>query len=162
MQLIGEPLVAHIELRTVIAAPIGSVFDLARSIDAHLGSMVKSRERAVGGVTSGLIGIGEQVTWKATHFRVPFTMTSRITEMTVPDRFVDEQISGPFRKFRHEHRFERDAGGTTMVDIIDFASPLGPIGRVVDRLGLKRYMAKIIRERNAFLKAAAETQHRSN
>ena len=46
---------------------------------------------------------------------------------------------------------------TVMYDTIDFSSPLGFIGRMVDRLGLERYMAKIIRERNEFLKAEAPT-----
>ena len=153
---------AHIEIRTDIAAPAEVVFDLARSIDVHLGSMGKSREQAIAGVMSGLIGLGQQVTWKATHFGVPFKMTSRVTEMTPPDRFVDEQVSGPFRRFRHEHRFERVADGTTMIDIIDFTSPMGPIGRLVDRIGLERYMAKLIRERNVFLKAEAESPQHSN
>ena len=148
---------AHIELRTDIAAPVTVVFDLARSIDAHLGSMGKSREQAIAGTTSGLIGLGEQVTWKATHFGVPFRMTSKVTEMTAPDRFVDEQVRGPFRRFHHEHRFESVAEATVMLDIIDFASPLGPIGRLVDQLGMGRYMAKIIRERNSYLKEQAES-----
>lgn len=148
---------AHIELRTTIAAPVEAVFDLARSIDVHLGSMSKSRERAVAGVTTGLIGLGQQVTWRATHFGIPFTMTSKVTEMTPPDRFVDEQVRGPFRRFHHEHRFEGVADGTLMTDVIDFASPLGPLGRVVDRIGLERYMMKLIRVRNQFLKAQAES-----
>lgn len=150
---------AHIELRTDIAAHADAVFDLARSIDAHLGSMGKSREQAIAGVTSGLIGLGEQVTWKATHFGIPFKMTSKVTEMTPPRRFVDEQVRGPFKTFHHEHRFERDGDGTAMVDVIDFTSPAGPIGRVVERLGLERYLTKLIRERNEFLKSAAESQH---
>ena len=149
---------AHIELRTEILAAVEVVFELARSIDAHLGSMAKSRERAVAGVTSGAIALGEQVTWKATHFGVPFTMTSKVTEMEAPDRFVDEQIKGPFGRFRHEHRFERVDDGTLMVDVIDFTSPVGPIGRLVDQIVLERYMAKLIEERNAFLKQAAESQ----
>lgn len=147
---------AHIELRTEIDASIEVVFDLARSIDAHLGSMGKSRERAIAGVTSGLIGLGEQVTWKATHFGVPFKMTSKVTEMTRPDRFVDEQVKGPFRQFHHEHRFERRGDCTLMIDIIDFTSPVGVIGRLVDQVVLERYMAKLIKERNVFLKSAAE------
>jgi len=44
-----------------------------------------------------------------------------------------------------------------MHDTIDFSSPLGFIGGMVDRLGLERYMAKIVRERNEFLKAEAST-----
>ncbi len=150
----------HIELRTVIAAPVEVVFDLSRSIDAHLGSMRESGERAVAGVTSGLIGPGEEVTWRATHFGVPFTMTSSITEMTPPERFVDEQIRGPFRRFHHEHRFERERQGTAMIDVIDFTSPAGPIGRLVDRVVLERYMEKLIRQRNEFLKREAESRHR--
>jgi len=149
---------AHIELRTEIAASVQAVFDLARSIDVHLGSMGKSREQAIAGVTSGLIGLGEQVTWKATHFGVPFKMTSKVTEMTSPDRFVDVQIEGPFRRFHHEHRFERLENETLMTDIIDFTSPVGPIGRLVDRIALERYMAKLIKDRNRFLKTAAESQ----
>lgn len=147
---------AHIELRTEIRADVATVFDLSRSIDVHLGSMGSSRERAVGGVTSGLIGLGEQVTWKATHFGLPFTMTSRITEMTVPERFVDAQVKGPFRSFRHEHRFEEQGGLTVMTDIIDFAAPLGPVGRMVERIGLERYMSNLIAERNRYLASAAE------
>ena len=148
---------AHIELRTDIEAPVQVVFDLARSIDVHLGSMGKPRERAVAGVTSGLIGLGEQVTWRAIHFGIPFRMTSRITEMTPPDRFVDEQVAGPFRKFHHEHRFETVPDGTLMIDVINFVSPVGPVGRLVDRLGLAQYMTNLIRVRNQFLKTEAET-----
>jgi len=151
---------ARIELRTEIRAPIETVFDLARSIDAHLGSMGKSRERAVAGVTSGLIGLGEEVTWRATHFGVPCKMTSRISAMDRPTRFVDEQVRGPFGRFHHEHRFESSGDITVMYDTIDFSSPFGFIGRIVDRIGLERYMAQIIRERNLFLKAEAESTQR--
>ncbi len=147
---------ASFELRTEIAATLQSVFDLSRGIDAHLDSMSRSRERAIAGVTTGLIGLGEQVTWRARHFGVPFTMTSKIVEMEQPTYFVDQQISGPFRRFRHEHRFESVDGGTVMVDLIEFSSPLGAIGRTVDRIGLQRYMKALIIERNRFLKARAE------
>lgn len=78
--------------------------------------------------------------------------------MTAPDQFVDEQIKGPFRRFHHEHRFERRGNGTLMIDIIDFTSPVGVIGRMVDHIVLERYMAKLIKERNDFLKTAAEAQ----
>lgn len=152
---------AHIELRTEIDAPVEVVFDLARSIDAHLDSMGKSREQAIAGVTSGLIGLGEQVTWKATHFGVSFRMTSEVTAMAAPDRFVDEQIRGPFRRFHHEHRFERRGTATLMIDVIDFTSPAGLVGRMVDRVVLDRYMAMLIEERNLFLKTAAEARSHS-
>ena len=56
-----------IELATSIAAPIDRVFDLARSIDLHTNSTSGTGERAVAGVTSGLIGPEQEVTWRARH-----------------------------------------------------------------------------------------------
>jgi len=45
--------------------PKTELFDRARSIDAHKDSMARSREQAVAGVTTGLISLGEEVTWRA-------------------------------------------------------------------------------------------------
>lgn len=118
--------------------------------------MVHSRERAIAGVTNGLIELGEQVTWRAGHFGIPFTMTSKIVEMARPTSFLDEQVSGPFKSFRHHHAFEPSGTGTDMTDTIWFTAPLGPIGSVVDRVALGRYMRRLIVQRNAHLKLAAE------
>ncbi|HEX2700140.1 MAG TPA: hypothetical protein VHM89_08065 [Acidimicrobiales bacterium] len=62
-----------------IAAPVEVCFDLSRSIELHVESMAASAERAVAGVTSGLIGAGEEVTWAARHFGIRWRVTSRIT-----------------------------------------------------------------------------------
>ena len=137
------------------------VFDLSLSIDAHLASQAAADERAVGGVTTGVIGLGEEVTWRATHFHVPFTMTSRITALDRPHRFVDEQVRGPFRRFHHEHEFHPSGPGTVMVDRISFDAPLGPIGRLVERAVLGSYLERLIVERGRFLKAAAESANPS-
>jgi ligand-binding SRPBCC domain-containing protein len=130
---------------------IEELFDLCRSIDAHKESMAKSRERAIAGVTSGLISLGEEVTWRAWHFGAPLRMTSRITELEAPNFFVDEQIRGPFRSFRHIHEFSETAGGTVMVDRIEFAAPFGPLGRLAERLVLTRYLRNLIEQRNRHL-----------
>ncbi|WP_394552197.1 cyclase [Agromyces sp. MMS24-JH15] len=121
------------------------------SIDVHKASMRRSRERAIGGVTSGSIGPGEEVTWLAWHFGVPIRMTSRITEYERPVRFVDEQARGPFAWFRHEHRFEPSADGTLMLDDVSFAAPLGWLGRLVEP-ALGRYLRHLIDVRNAHLR----------
>jgi ligand-binding SRPBCC domain-containing protein len=157
----AEIVTVTFETRTSIAAPPSVVFDLAISIDTHLASQASADERAVGGVTTGQIGLGEEVTWRATHFHVPFTMTSRITALERPHRFVDEQTRGPFRRFRHEHEFPPSEIGTTMIDRISFDAPLGPIGRVVELAVLGSYLERLIVERGEFLKVAAERQHRS-
>lgn len=133
------------------------LFDLARSIDADKESMAHSREEAVGGVVSGLISLGQEVTWRAWHFGLPIRMTSRITRMEDPDYFVDEQVKGPFRRFRHVHEFREDPEGTTMVDRVEFATPFGPIGRLAEKLVLARYLQQLIETRNQHL--AAYTWH---
>jgi ligand-binding SRPBCC domain-containing protein len=131
--------------------PKQKLFDLSRSIDAHKDSMAGSREKAVAGVTSGLISLGEEVTWRAWHFGLPIRMTSRITEMQAPDRFVDEQVQGPFRRFRHVHEFSQDLEGTTMIDRIEFEIAGGILGRLVEKLLLVRYVQHLIDLRNKHL-----------
>ena len=112
-----------IRLETVIAAPIGDCFDLSLSVDAHAASMRASKEQAIGGVTSGVMRLGDSVTWRARHFGVVFGMTSAITEYQPPSRFVDEQQHGPFRHWRHGHTFTPLANGQThMIDIVRFQS----------------------------------------
>ena len=146
-----------IVLRTRVAAPPARCFDLGRDVDLHRRSTAASRERAVAGVTSGLLGAGDEVTWEARHFGVWQRLTSRITEFDPPKRFVDEMVRGAFARFRHEHQFLSVPEGTDMVDIFDYTAPLGPLGRLADGLFLMRYMTRLLRERNAYLKRAAES-----
>ncbi len=84
-----------IHLDTVIAAPIGECLRLSLSVDAHAASMHASGEQAIRGVTSGVMKLGDQVTWRARHFGIVFQMTSAITEYQPPKRFVDEQRYRP-------------------------------------------------------------------
>ncbi len=137
-------------------------FDLSLSIDAHLGSFEGSDERAVAGVTSGVIGLGEFVTWRARHFGITWTMTSTITEWERPLRFVDEQRKGPFKSFRHEHRFRAVDSGTELCDHVEFEAPFGVVGSAVERLYLSRYMRHLIDVRNTYLVAEATRRHEAN
>lgn len=138
----------HFELTTGIEAPVERCFDLSCSIDVHRLSMVSSDERAVAGVTSGLIGLGEEVTWEARHFGVRWRVTSRITEFDRPRTFVDEMQRGPFASFRHEHGFGQRDGMTTMVDVVDYALPLGPLGTIADAVVVGRYLRRLLETRN--------------
>jgi ligand-binding SRPBCC domain-containing protein len=146
------------QLETVIAAPIELLFDLARDIDAHQRGMAHSNESAVEGTTTGLIGLDETVTWRARHLGITWRLTSRITAFEPPTRFVDEQSSGPFKSFRHEHRFESVPGGTKMLDDWRHEAPLGLLGAVVDRLILGRYLRRELLIRNRALKREAEAR----
>lgn len=145
----------HLELTTTIEAPAEVCFDLSLDVDLHTQS-TGAREEIVGGVRSGRMTLGDDVTWKAWHFGIPFRMTSKISTHERPNRFVDEQIRGPFARWHHEHRFEDRDGGTLMTDLVDSRSPLGPIRSLVDRIRLERYMVGLLETRNEFLRQAAE------
>ena len=146
-----------IELATSIAAPIERVFDLARSIDLHTNSTSSTGERAVAGVTSGLIGPGQEVTWRARHFGVGQSLTVRVTVFERPTHFADAMLRGAFHSMEHHHYFEQSGSGTTMRDVFSFQSPLGILGRIADSLFLTRYMKSFLIERNRVIKATAES-----
>lgn len=143
------------DAEAVLPVDPATAFDLSLSIDLHQKSFERSGEQAVAGVTAGLIGRDEFVTWRARHFGITWTMTSAITEWERPHRFVDEQRTGPFASFRHEHRFEPVASGTRLVDHVEFEAPFGVLGRIAERLVLARYLRRLIDVRNRFLVAEA-------
>jgi ligand-binding SRPBCC domain-containing protein len=147
-----------VRIWTSIAAPPERVFDLARSIDAHQESAEGTNERAVAGVTHGLIGMGDEVTWEARHFGIKQRLTVRVTRFERPFRFQDVMVSGAFKSMRHDHEFVEHPPGTLMIDRFEFESPYGLIGRVVDRIFLFGYMRRFLVHRNNVLKRLAESE----
>jgi ligand-binding SRPBCC domain-containing protein len=151
--------VITIRLETPIAAPRERVFDLSRSIDLHHRSLAWTREVPVAGRTSGLIGLDEWVTWRAWHLGVRQRLTSRISAFDPPRYFQDVMVRGAFAWMEHDHWFDpAPGGGTVLRDELRFAAPLGVLGRVAERLVLRRYMTRFLRRRNAFVKQVAESE----
>jgi ligand-binding SRPBCC domain-containing protein len=146
-----------IHLETIIDAPRDRVFDLARSIDAHQDTAEGTSERAVAGITSGLLGPDQEVTWEARHFGVKQRLRVKMTKFDRPHHFQDVMLQGAFSHMKHDHMFEDRGGRTVMIDRFDFASPLGPFGRIADWLFLEHYMRSFITKRNAILKHTAES-----
>jgi ligand-binding SRPBCC domain-containing protein len=147
-----------VKLETQIDAPIERVFDLARSIDLHQHSMQHTGERAVGGITSGLIDLGQTVTWEAVHFGVKQRLTSKITICDRPTHLQDIMVNGAFKGFTHDHFLVEVETGTAMKDVFDYSSPLGVLGNMADLLFLEKYMTGLLRKRNAIIKQAAESE----
>lgn len=133
-----------IKLTSVIDAPIEVVFDLSRSIELHLASTEETNERVVAGRASGLIELGETVTWRAKHLGVYQNLTPVITVCQPHSHFADEMVKGAFKRFRHDHYFSVTPAGTTMVETFDYTAPLGVLGRLVDQLFLKKYMTRFL------------------
>jgi ligand-binding SRPBCC domain-containing protein len=147
-----------IHLTTVIHAPLDRVFDLSRSITLHKRSMSHRQEDAIKGRTNGLISYNETVTWRAKHLGKMRELTTKITAMRQNEFFSDEMTSGDFTHMNHEHHFKEIDNGTVMIDIMDFGTPYGWLGRVVERFYLNKYMAKLLRERNSTIKDYAESE----
>lgn len=145
-----------IHLETRINAPIENCFQLALSIDLHQASMINTNEKAIAGVTSGIIKFNETVTWRAKHFGIYFKMTSKITELTKNKSFTDEMVNGPFKKLHHQHLFHEDKNTTIMTDVFDYQAPFGLIGRAIEKLVLTSYLTRFLIARNSYLKQAAE------
>ena len=144
-------------IHTTIGADVKLVFDLARSIDLHKISTKHTNEEAIDGKISGLIELGESVTWKAKHFGIYQTLSSKITEYNRPNYFVDEMVKGSFKRFRHEHIFKFENGKTIMTDIFDFEVPYGVLGSFIGLIILKPYLQKLLLLRNESIKDFAES-----
>jgi ligand-binding SRPBCC domain-containing protein len=141
-----------------IAAPIELCFDLARDMNAHAQSTAHTRERIAECPPGGMLSLGDEVEFEAIHFGIKQRLRSRIIEFDRPHRFVDQMQKGAFKRLTRVHEFRVVDGGTEMIDTLDFASRLGPIGTVVDKLLLVHYMRGFLTQRNAILKKLAEQQ----
>ncbi|MES1224718.1 MAG: SRPBCC family protein [Bacteroidota bacterium] len=149
---------AKIHITTFIAAPVERVFNLSRSINLHKISTAHTNEQAIAGVTSGLINLNETVTWQAKHLFKTRTFTSKITAMKSPDHFTDEMLQGDFKSFKHEHYFKPIDNGTIMIDVIEFESPYGNLGKFFNAIYLKKYIEKMLIKRNDVIKEYAQSE----
>lgn len=145
-----------IHLTTIIQASIDISFDMARSVDAHLQSMHATNEKAIAGKQTGLCELGDTITWQAKHFGIVQKLSVRITQMQKPHFFEDQMTKGAFKSMRHEHHFQFENGATVMKDEFQYEVPLGILGKIFDKLILKKYMTKLLLIRNKVLKAEAE------
>lgn len=147
------PIIIH---KQFVNAPIQVCFDLARNVDIHLKTTAKTKEKAVGGVTNGLLNAGDSVTWEATHFGIRQKLTAKVIYMQQPAEFIDIMVEGAFKSFTHTHRFVEVKDGTLMIDIFEYNSPFGPLGIIADKLFLYRYMESFIINRAKEIKKLAE------
>lgn len=145
-------------LERVIAASPAEVFAASLDPELHVRSMARHGETMVERPAGGVFTEGSTVTWRARHFGIAFRLRSLVFDIDAPRRFRDRQLSGPFASFLHEHEFERHPHGTLMRDTIEFRAPLGPLGRLVDRLVLHDHMRRLIEERNDVLQQELETR----
>jgi ligand-binding SRPBCC domain-containing protein len=145
-----------VRVETVIRAPIERCFDLARDPDLHARSVAHTGERVVSRTGSGLLGLGDVVTFEARHFGIWQRLTAKVTRFESPHLFEDRMVRGAFQSFRHVHAFEVTEAGTRMLDLFEYRAPLGPLGVLAAHLFLTRYLRRFLTVRAAYLKQHAE------
>lgn len=146
----------RIVLETFINASPETCFDLMRDVRLHTETTSQTNEKAVAGVTDGMIGLGQTVTFEGTHFGMRQRLTVKVTAFERPTLFMDEMIEGRFKSFKHVHEFTPKDGGTLMRDTLEWTSPFGIIGSIVDKILLEKHLRDLVSKRNEKLKEIAE------
>jgi len=82
---------------------------------------------------------------------IPVTWVTEITEVEELNRFVDVQRTGPYSLWRHEHIFKERGGAVELSDIVSYALPLGPIGRMIHALDTKKRLNRIFEFRRGYV-----------
>jgi ligand-binding SRPBCC domain-containing protein len=152
-RLLQNDRVGLIELTTFIKAPRERCFDLSLSVELHLLSAAGARERVVAGPDSGILVLGDVITWEAHHLGFRKQLTVEITALDRPRSFRDEMIEGPTRTMRHDHLFEVRDGGTQMLD--RFEVSMMP---VFDAIVLRPHLTRFLTERNDLIRRTAESE----
>ena len=122
--------------------------------------MAKSGEKIISSPPCGLLELGDEVTFEATHFGIRQRLTSKIVQYERPFIFIDQMQSGAFKSLRHEHRFKIEGEFTCMTDVLELEAPFPVLGWIAERLFLAAYMRKLLKERGEQLGAMAEAKAR--
>nr|WP_256484464.1 SRPBCC family protein [Mucilaginibacter flavidus] len=77
---------------------------------------------------------------------------TEITHVKEGEYFVDEQRFGPYALWHHEHHFKAIKGGVLMNDILYYAMPFGPIGRLTNTVYVGKQIEKIFTYREKAVK----------
>ena len=87
---------------------------------------------------------GALIDYSIALFALPLRWRTRIESYEAPERFVDCQIRGPYRSWRHSHElFPNGPDATIMVDRVEYEMPLGPLGSFAKVIFVKRTLDRI-------------------
>jgi ligand-binding SRPBCC domain-containing protein len=139
---------------TLVDAPVERCFRLALNIDLQ---SLATKDQPIDGVTSGVIGQGETVTWQRQSFGRERRSQTHIEQSRPPIFFREIMISPWFKDFEHDRHFALMNDCTRIRDEIRFTAPMGLLGLVAERLFLRRMILRRLQLRNAMIKRVAES-----
>lgn len=145
---------------TTIDAPVEAVYEFHR--DTRNAKTISHALQPVLDVEGEFpLDEGDEVVLKVLLLPLPVPQRWRVkvTRLERPTLVVDETLDGPFHSFVHQHRFEDLGGGRTrLTDHVEYALPLGPVGRLADALVVRRLMGPAFRHRQRRTKELLEAQ----
>jgi len=156
----------HIERAVEIHAPIERVFAFITDIRNHPRVVPPQTQEQLLDAGEMPMRLGVVVRLRARYGGIRWTLASQITAFDPPGSlhpgsayFRDEQVSGPFAVWRHDHWFaSTPAGSTCLTDRFTYAAPLGPPGRMIERLWLHDRLTHLLEYMQATEKRLLETE----
>lgn len=97
------------------------------------------------------MGPGTLIDYKLKVRGVPIRWRTLIATWDPPNRFTDEQLKGPYKRWHHTHSFTDEAGGTRCNDVVEYAPPGGPLAPLINKLVVQRDVEKIFAYRAKIL-----------
>jgi ligand-binding SRPBCC domain-containing protein len=149
----------QIEFVCEIRAPLERVWKFHESVDAlKLLTPPYIQVTLEGEPEPARLGVRYPLIMK--RFGIPIRWLAEYTAFEPPYRFVDRQVAGkgPFKFWEHQHLFAEIPGGTRLTDRIVYEPPFGPLGRLADRLFIRRDLERMFAYRHRVTKERLETE----
>lgn len=95
---------------------------------------------------------GMIITYKVSPiFNIGMHWMTEISQVKEFEYFVDDQLSGPFKIWHHQHHFKEIPGGVEMTDILHYEIPLGFLGKLAGLLFVNKRVRQIFEYRKKAL-----------
>jgi ligand-binding SRPBCC domain-containing protein len=137
-----------LEREQLIPAPLPEVWEFF-SNPANLARITPGRLRfRIHGESPAELSAGSRIEYRIRWVFFTLRWITRITRWEPRNLFEDVQEKGPYRRWKHTHRFESGGGVTRMRDRVEYELPLGPIGRLLHRAAVRRQLEAIFDHRS--------------
>jgi ligand-binding SRPBCC domain-containing protein len=74
---------------------------------------------------------------------IKMTWVTEISQVRELEYFVDEQRTGPYKLWHHQHHIAAIEGGVSMTDIVNYAPPFGLLGSFANAIVIRRQLKEI-------------------
>ncbi len=105
---------------------------------------------------------GAEIDYQIRLFGVPFAWKTLIETFEPKRRFVDRQLKGPYKLWRHTHEFQETPTGTVMHDRVEYEVPLGPLGAIARALFVRRQVEEIFEYRASIVDSLFTTNAKAS